>query len=361
MLRAFGKTCFAAAYTVTRAAQRVSKRRETVPLPFIVCYHRVVEDFDRTAQVAIPSMLISAAMLERHIDWLARRFTIVSLDEIGSHLQSRRPFRRPAAAITFDDGYSDVYQHGLPLLKRKGVPAAVFVVTDLIGTGRPQIFDRLYLLLRLIQSQRLPLAGTVQRAMQSLDVQSPALQCTDPADEEPFQLMTLLLKGLPQEKLELIMSALERTLPFDRSVIEQFSPLTWQMIETMNKSDITIGSHTKSHILLTAETLDTARQELIESKDVLESKLKTRIRHFAYPDGRFNPAVVEAVDSSGYEFAYGICRMRDAQRPLLTIPRKVLWERACLNAWGRFSPSVMTCQADAVFDSDSQCEHDHKL
>jgi peptidoglycan/xylan/chitin deacetylase (PgdA/CDA1 family) len=263
------------------------------------------------------------------------------------------------AAITFDDGYSDVYQHGFPLLRQKGLPAAVFVVTDLIGTGRPQIFDRLYLLLRLIQSQRLPLAGTVQRAMQSLDIKSPAIQGSGTAEEEPFRIMTLLLNGLPHEKVELIMSALERTLPCDRSFIEQFSPLTWDMIETMHQNGITIGSHTKSHILLTAERPETAKQELIESKAVIESKLKTRIRHFAYPDGRFNPSVVEAVDSSGYEFAYGICRMRDAQRPLLTIPRKVLWERACLNAWGRFSPSVMTCQADAVFDSDNQCEHDH--
>ena len=90
-------------------------------------------------------MLVSAKMLERHIDWLAKRFSLVSLDDIGLYLESGDSPRRPVAAITFDDGYSDVYHHGFPLLMRKGVPATVFAVTDLVGTGKMQLFDRLYL------------------------------------------------------------------------------------------------------------------------------------------------------------------------------------------------------------------------
>jgi len=344
MFRALAKTCFATAYTMThRRAHRVS-------MPFIVCYHRVVENFGRTAQVSIPSLLTSTAMLERHIDWLARRFSIMSLDEIGSHLRAGRPFRRPAAAITFDDGYADVYEYGVPLLRRKGVPAAVFVVTDLVGTDQPQVFDRLYLLLSLLRQHRLPLAPSVQKAMHSMGVES----------EDTFEIMTHLLKGFPREKVELMISELEGMVPFDRSVMQEFKPLTWEMVETMHRNGITIGSHTKSHTLLSSEKLETAKQELAESKAVLESKLKAKINHFAYPDGRYNPAVVEAVNSSGYQFAYSICHMRDARRPLLTIPRKVLWERACINAWGRFSPSVMTCHANGVFDPDDRCDHDHE-
>jgi len=71
-------------------------------MPFIVGYHRVVDNFERNASRAIPPMLISAAMLERHLDWLGRRFEFVSLDEVGFHLESGRRFKRPAAAITFD-------------------------------------------------------------------------------------------------------------------------------------------------------------------------------------------------------------------------------------------------------------------
>src|SRR3954470_16071152 len=105
MLRAIGKTCVAAAYTVRRIAQR-NTSADPYSMPFIICYHRVVENFAHSAQTAIPSMLISTAMLERHLDWLGKHFTIESLDEIGRCLQLGRPLRRRIAAVTFDDGYS---------------------------------------------------------------------------------------------------------------------------------------------------------------------------------------------------------------------------------------------------------------
>src|SRR5436309_2247922 len=121
---------------------------------------------------------------------------------------------------------------------------------------------------------------------------------------------------------------------------------------------MTIGSHTHSHRLLTAEDIQTVRRELVQSKQALESRLGVPVRHFAYPDGRFNPDVIDAVHSAGYRFAYGICHSRDEKSPLFTIPRKVLWERSCLNAFGKFSSAVMNCQAKWAFDT-RQCEHDH--
>jgi len=317
IVRALGKTCFAAAYTAVHA-------RPACPGPFIVCYHRVVEDFRRSSKTSIPSMLISTAMLERHIDWLARRFSIVSLDEIG------RQHPKPAAAITFDDGYADVYHHAYPLLQRKGVPAAVFVVTGLVGTGRPQLFDRLYMALR-----------------------------DRPGILDPLQAMTDLLQSRPHQDIEKMVALLESGVSFDHGVLEEFAPLTWDMIATMHGAGMTIGSHTKSHTLLTSESLETVANELTESRKALEARLKAPVNHFAYPDGRFNSPVVEAVHSAGYRFAYGICHRRDGSFPLLTIPRKVLWERACLNALGRFSPSVMNCQAHRAFDREDRCEHDH--
>ena len=88
------KTCFAYAYSGASVVRGLLPATSIggCELPFIVCYHRVVENFEKSARHAIPSMLISTAMLERHIDWLAKRYSIVSLDEIGAHLESPRKF-----------------------------------------------------------------------------------------------------------------------------------------------------------------------------------------------------------------------------------------------------------------------------
>jgi peptidoglycan/xylan/chitin deacetylase (PgdA/CDA1 family) len=363
MLRSVGKTCLAAAYTAARSAGSLTRPASAIPSsPFIICYHRVVENFKRSSQTAIPSMLICTKMFERHLDWLSKRFSIVSLDEIGRHLESDHRFPRPPAAITFDDGYGDVYHHGFPLLKRKGIPAAVFVVTDLVGTGKPQIFDRLYFVLRVLQARHLPLDETVGGVAREVGISTADMRVTSAScEDEAFQVMTLLLNQLPRATVETIMTALEQRMQLDQTEAEELAPLTWGMIETMHRSGITIGSHTKSHALLTSESLEAATRQLVESKTALESRLNDKIRHFAYPDGRFNPDVVRAVNATGYRFAYSICSQRDSQYPLLTIPRKVLWERACLNAWGTFSATIMSCHAHGVFDLKDRCEHDHSI
>jgi peptidoglycan/xylan/chitin deacetylase (PgdA/CDA1 family) len=359
MLRSLGKTCVAFAYTWSSAARQTVRASRMAGAPFIACYHRVVENFDHSRRGTIPAMLISTTMLERHLDWLAKRFTFFSLDDIGAHLEHGKPFVKPAAAITFDDGYSDVYHHAYPLLKKKGIPAAVFVVTSLVGTGRPQIFDRFYLLLRLLYIHGMPLANTVANALRARGFDAAAVDCVRQSENEPFRVMTAVLSALPQDQIEIVLAALERHVYVKRDQLEEIAPLTWEMLETMHRGGIPIGSHTMSHRLLTTESLKMASSELVGSKIELEEKLGARIDHFAYPDGRFNPAVVQAVRTAGYRFGYGICHSRDEELPLLTIPRKVLWERSCLNPLGRFSSAVMNCQVNWVFDRYAPCEHDH--
>src|SRR5262245_30312387 len=112
--------------------------------PLVVGYHRTVQDFEVEAKVEMPSMLTSLAMFEQHLDCLGKHFRFMSLDDIGDRLVTGLPFHEPVAAITFDDGYRDVYELALPLLERKGIPAAMFIVTDLIGRPAWQIHDKLY-------------------------------------------------------------------------------------------------------------------------------------------------------------------------------------------------------------------------
>ena len=127
----------------SRLQQHATRAREQ-RRPLILGYHRVVENFAEVARTEMPSMLISRRMFEQHIDWIGRTFRFVTLDEIGEHMLAGAPFIEPVAAVTFDDGYRDVHEHALPVLKRKGIPAAMFVVTNLVGQPSWQIHDKLY-------------------------------------------------------------------------------------------------------------------------------------------------------------------------------------------------------------------------
>src|SRR5262249_36856808 len=122
-------------------------RSGTSRRPLILGYHRVVDDFETAAQTEMPSMLISRSMFERHLDLIGRHFQFVGLDEIGERMASGAPFDEPVACVTFDDGYRDVYEQAVPILIRKGIPAALFVPTEHIGRCGWQAHDRLYRLI----------------------------------------------------------------------------------------------------------------------------------------------------------------------------------------------------------------------
>ena len=328
-------------------------------VPLVLSYHSVVEDIAMHQGYAIPENLISQRMLERQLDWLGCRYRFISLDELGARLEQGQPFDKPVVAITFDDGYSSVYHHAFPLLKRKGIPAGLFVVTDLIGTARLQIYDKLYLLLTRAFSRWSSPARALADLLLQLEVQLPEGTALRRCVRDPFTSMRTLFTTLPQSQVRLAINALDAEDKIDESALTGLHALTWDMISEMHGAGMTIGSHTSSHALLTIETRQTVLEETAGSRRRLEQRLHVPIRHFAYPDGRFDEATVSVLAEAGYRFGYTTCLHRHPDYPLLTIPRKFMWEHSCTHALGGFSPSIMSCQAHRAFEMLTGCDQNH--
>jgi peptidoglycan/xylan/chitin deacetylase (PgdA/CDA1 family) len=322
--------------------------------PLILCYHRVVEDFAAHARTTIPSMLVSRRMLAQHLDWVGRRYRFVSLDDLLTRLRSGEPFAQPVAAVTFDDGYHDVYEHGLDVLREKGVPGAVYVVTDVIERGRLQVFDHLYLLLVRAQSTRRDL----REALSALETSVRAV--LGPRLGDPMAATQHLLTSLPQPDLLRVIATLEAHIPLDAADLAPLRPLTWDEVIRMHRAGVVIGSHTRRHQLLNHLAPDAVTDELVNSRRELERWLRAPVRHFAYPGGWFNAGVVQAVADAGYEMAVTTCRHRDSAHPRLTVPRRTAWEHASVDATFNFAPAVMGCYVNGVFDVARRCTLDHR-
>jgi peptidoglycan/xylan/chitin deacetylase (PgdA/CDA1 family) len=321
----------------------------------VVGYHRVVEDFAASAATSIPSMLVSRQMLERHLDWLGRRFRFVSLDEVGARLDGSDGSRDAILALTFDDGYRDFYDHAFPLLMQKGIPAAVFVVTGLASTAGVQTHDELYLLLvrRLADRTRKP--GSLAGMMRGLGISVPGA-----AAATPYQATRALLEALPQQSVQRVVAALQAEAPISEDTFRPFHSLTWETIDRIQRAGMTIGSHTRTHVLMTNESQQRVVEEATGSRKEIESRLGTCVRHFAYPSGRFNTTSVDAVAGAGYRFGYSTCSHRDAAHPRLTVPRTLLWEKSSLDFRGAFSGPILSCQIHRAFDMVSGCREHHR-
>ena len=94
----------------------------------VVAFHRVQE----TVEPGDP-LTVSARMFERHCRFFRRHFRVVPLREIVGKLEQRARLGGELA-ITFDDGYRDNFETAAPVLKKLGLPATFFVVTQSIGS-----------------------------------------------------------------------------------------------------------------------------------------------------------------------------------------------------------------------------------
>ena len=67
------------------------------------------------------------------IGHLKRHYDIVALDRVAEIIKSGGRLSRNALALTFDDGFADVFTNAYPLLKREGVPFTVCITTGFAG------------------------------------------------------------------------------------------------------------------------------------------------------------------------------------------------------------------------------------
>ena len=91
----------------------------TVPVQ-ILFYHRVADEHPNP-------WTIGCSDFRKQIDWMQENFDLISLQEAQRRIRSGN--KRPALAITFDDGYSENSSFALPLLIERNIPVTYFVTT----------------------------------------------------------------------------------------------------------------------------------------------------------------------------------------------------------------------------------------
>lgn len=100
----------------------------------------VVLGYHRVADIADTPWTMTHAMFARHMEWLSRRFDLISLTQ-AQRLIRQGHNARPCAVVTFDDGYADNLKRALPLLLERGIPCTYFVTLANLLDGSPFAHD----------------------------------------------------------------------------------------------------------------------------------------------------------------------------------------------------------------------------
>ena len=302
----------------------------------IFAWHRIVPDFEGMRKRVIPGMLTSTRTFERQLDWVARTYRIATLDFALEVLAGREKSDRDLCVITFDDGYADLLEHAVPILRRHGAPAIVYVSSGHVDSGEPLLHDRLYRLLKLVGDKRMrPGPGTELLARASSAGAAATLDS--------------LLERHPRAFCLRLAENLERSLGEDpRAAAPDCRLLGWDELRAVQAAGVQVGAHTIDHRCLPNESLGEGERQLRIPMERIEAELGTRVRHFAYPNGWYSKQAMEQLAAAGYRSA-----VTTEDRPTqlganpYALPRKCVWEYTSRGLSG-YSSSVNSCNLDGT-------------
>jgi peptidoglycan/xylan/chitin deacetylase (PgdA/CDA1 family) len=97
--------------------------------------------------------------------------------------------------------------------------------------------------------------------------------------------------------------------------------LTWAQLRELSSAGIEIGGHSHSHAELDQLSTPAVRNELSDSRHILQDGLGHQIHSFAYPFGYCSRRVKSLAAESGYRQAAAVGNTIDSARDPFRVPR----------------------------------------
>ncbi len=253
----------------------------------ILNYHRVIPESVAERDAVEGGMYVTPESFRLQLDILSELFHVLPLGEVSDAIVAGRRLPRGACAITFDDGWRDNLDYALPELKRAGLPATIFVVTERVGTEGAFWPDEV--------CRRLsPLAaGALADAASAMGLPGRVVDVDDVLEQ---------LKGLPEAQRDEPMARLRGVTGLPHPPSREL--LTWDELTQLHEAGIGIESHGATHAILTGLDEPEVEAELRRAREALVERGFGRDALLAYPSGRHDERVHAIAKRAGYRAAF---------------------------------------------------------
>jgi peptidoglycan/xylan/chitin deacetylase (PgdA/CDA1 family) len=302
---------FAGIHAVVRTFNNLIGKRLT-----ILTFHRVAHSSNGEVR-GLPTLYLQQEPFEKLIAFLKRNFTILAMSEYCEIVASHGKLPWNSLILTFDDGYNDFHTNAFPVLRKHGVPASVFIPTAMIGTRQTFWWDE-YSFAENVKNGR----PTISHFSEYIHGKVTELQ--------------------NQPRVKEIMFAEGNC---DSSLWHAFKNhnqlMSWIQIRELVDAGIEFGSHTRTHVFLTAVSADQAFFEIVGSKTELEWRLAHNAMAFSYPGGKVSSKIRDWVRAAGYRCAVTTeAGINSLATDPFNLKRINIWDGSVLNGRGHFSPAL---------------------
>ncbi len=294
----------------------------------IVTYHRITHKDIGEIESSLPFLFTTLKSFNEHLNFFLKKYRIISFNKLAEYLENDRlPWN--SLIITFDDGYEDNH-YAYELLKKMNIPATFFLVTGKIGKNedKPLWWDRVYYFFKFfeMQSEKIKIVETNNELIILFQKYRNNIS-------KLFQI----LNNVPTEHVEEILDNFQSLYKIDNAnLVKDNRFLSWNQILEMSHY-VDFGSHSCRHQNLTVIGEDIVKNEIIESKKIIEERTNKKAVAFSYPMGKKNNKTKEIVKNAGYIFAVTTRRGINKLKDRYSLKRINIWEETGLSLDGKFS------------------------
>jgi len=206
----------------------------------VIAYHHVNENKG-------DMITVTPEVFERQMRYLSDSgYRTLRAGELLAYINGGLSLDEKSVMITFDDGWLDNYIYAFPILRKYNINATIFLATDWIDKASENAVD---------------------------------LNAVIPGHKESFSLVE---QGEGHKVL-----------------------LTWEFAEEMVGSGLVeFHSHTKSHRKCHELSSDELKEELSESKGVMEERFGRPCTSLCWPSGRNNALSMKIARENGYNLLF---------------------------------------------------------
>lgn len=255
----------------------------------ILCYHRVGTDGVPVFSRLLPSVF------DRQMRYLKEHYRLVPLSQLCRELQNGCVVP-PTLAITFDDGYRDLYTYAFPVLQKYSIPATIYLIGQCMQTGEAPWYDRIFVGLEIWPDPILEVELNESREFKLSDQASRAAAAWE---------IVCYLRSIPNIQRREWCAVFDRRMHLPMRQLEA-RMLNWDQVHAMHKGGVSFGAHTMTHPSVSRLDSHSLQEELVQSRAGLEAGLQTSIEDFAYPFGKPSDcslAAEKVLSSAGYRSA----------------------------------------------------------
>lgn len=239
----------------------------------VLLYHRVCN------YITDPQLLcVTPENFENQIRFLKQNYSVLDIEEWKNNILNQKKFKPKSVVITFDDGYEDNFSQALPILEKYKVQALFYICAGNINTDKEFWWDELERLLLFDPVNKSPLKIDIKGKNQEVGLNKSER-------EKLYSDLLPVLRSMKPEDRNAILKDLILQTGNSMTRVSHRS-MSWEEVKKMSASrSAVIGAHTLNHPSLAALNLMEQKEEVGQSKSILEEKIGKPVEHFSYPFG----------------------------------------------------------------------------